>query len=194
MILSRLPNAVSDYISSWGNQLIRSIELNFNNVNNEFNTTYRYTSSGYYGSFYDTTTQTAAVINTAYAMKLNTTVLSNGVLVESNSHIKFVYSGIYNIQFSAQVDSTASPISLIWIWLRKNGVDVADSAGKIHIQGSSAAIIAAWNFVDQFAAGDYVEIMWSTNRTTTRLLHEAASSPVPAIPSVIVTVVQEARV
>lgn len=194
MILYRLPNAVAEYISSWGNQLIRAIELNFSNVKSEFDTTYRYTPNGYYGSFYDTTTQTAAAINTAYAVKLNTTVISNGIIVESNSHVKFAYDGIYNIQFSAQVDSTAAPIALIWFWIRKNGVDIADSAGQIHIQGSSASTIAAWNYVDRFAAGDYVELMWATDKTATRLLYKAASSPVPAIPSVILTVVQEARV
>jgi hypothetical protein len=178
MILYRLPNAVAEYVSSWGNQLIRAIELNFSNVKSEFDTTYRYTSNGYYGSFYDTTTQTAAAINTAYPVTFNTTVINNGVLIESSSHIKFAYDGIYNIQFSAQVDSTASPISLIWFWIRKNGVDVPNSAGQIHIQG----------------AGDYVQLMWATDKTTTRLLYKAASSPVPAIPSVILTVVQEARV
>jgi len=194
MILYRLPNAVVEYATTWGNQLIRAIELNFGNIKSEFDTTYRYTSNGYTGSFYDTTTQTAAVINTAYAVTLNTTVISNGIIVESGSHVKFVHAGIYNIQFSAQVDSTASPISLVWFWLRKNGTDIPDSAGQMHIQGSSADIIASWNYVDQFAAGDYIELMWATDRTSTRLLYRGASSPVPAIPSVILTVVQEARV
>ncbi len=194
MIIYRLPNAVFQYAQDWGLQLIRAIELNFNRVKAEFDTTYLHTPNGYYGSFYDTTTQTAAAINTAYAMKLNTTVISEGISIVSNSRITFSYPGVYNIQFSAQVDSTASPISLIWIWLRKNGTDIVYSASKIHVQGSSASTIAAWNFVESFAAGDYAEIMWSTDATSTRLLAQAASSPVPAIPSVIVTVVQEARV
>jgi hypothetical protein len=195
MILYRLPNAVIEYATSWGNQLIRAIELNFNNVKSEFDTTYRYTSNGYNGSFYDTTIQTIAAINTAYAMTYDTTVLSNGITIESSSHIKFTYSGVYNIQFSAQIDNTASPAAIVWIWLRKNGTsDVAYSATKVHVQGSNAYLVAAWNFVDTFTAGDYVEIMWSSDKTSVRLLSEIASSPVPAIPSVILTVVQEARV
>jgi hypothetical protein len=194
MILYRLPNAVVEYATSWGNQLIRAIELNFGNIKSEFDTTYRYTSNGYNGSFYDTTIQTIAAINTAYAMKYNTTVLSNGITIESGSHIKFTYSGVYNIQFSAQIDNTASPAAIAWIWLRKNGTDVPYSATKIHVQGSNAYLVAAWNFVDSFSAGDYVEIMWASDKTTVRLLAGAASSPIPAIPSVILTVVQEARV
>lgn len=193
MIIYRLPNAIAQYASDWAMQLIRAIELNFNKVKSEFDTTYLHTPNGYYGSFYDTTTQTAAAINTAYAMNLNTTIISEGISIQSNSQITFNNAGIYNIQFSAEIDSTASPVSLIWIWLRKNGTDVAYSASQIHVQGSTASEVAAWNFVESFAAGDYAEIMWATDATTTRLLAKAASSPVPAIPSVIVTVVQEAR-
>lgn len=194
MIIYRLPNAIAQYAADWANQLIRAIELNFNRVKAEFDTTYLHTPNGYYGSFYDTTTQTAAAINTAYAMKLNTTVVSEGVTIVSNSRITFTHAGIYNIQFSAEVDNTASPVAFVYIWLRKNGTDIPYSASKVHVQGSNADLVAAWNFVESFAAGDYAEIMWSTDSTSVRLLAAAASAPVPAIPSVIVTVVQEARV
>jgi hypothetical protein len=75
-----------------------------------------------YGSFYDTTTQTAAVINTAYAMTFNTTDLSYGVTVGSpTSRIYIDRPNVYNVQFSAQVDKTAGGVGLVWIWLRKNG-------------------------------------------------------------------------
>lgn len=194
MIIYRLPNAIAQYAADWANQLIRAIELNFNNVKSEFATTYKYTPTGYCGSFYDTTTQTAAAINTPYAMTMDTTVISNGITVESGSHILFAHDGIYNVQFSAQIDSTASPVALTWIWLRKNGTDVPYSAGRVHVQGSSANLIAAWNYVDRFNAGDYIQVMWATDKTSVRLLATTAASPVPAIPSVIVTVVQEARV
>jgi hypothetical protein len=75
-----------------------------------------------YGSFYDTTTQTAAVINTAYGITFNTTDLSYGVTVGSpTSRIYIDRPNVYNVQFSAQVDKTAGGVGLVWIWLRKNG-------------------------------------------------------------------------
>ena len=74
------------------------------------------------------------------------------------------------------------------IWYRKNGVDVANSATKVSLQGSSAAAVAAWNFVVQMAANDYFELVWSTTDTGCQIVASAASSPVPAIPSVILTV------
>jgi hypothetical protein len=142
-----------------------------------------------YGSFYDTTTQTAAAINTAYAMTFNTTDLSQGVTRGTPTSRIFVdRPNVYNVQFSAQLDKTAGGVALVWVWLRKNGVNVPDSAGQIRIQGNNAEILAAWNYVIQLNAGDYIELMWEVNDTSVILLAEAASAVHPSIPSVILTV------
>jgi hypothetical protein len=142
-----------------------------------------------YGSFYDTTTQTAAAINTAYPMTFNTTDLSFGVTRGSPTSRIFVdRPNVYNIQFSAQLDKTAGGVGLVWIWLRKNGVNVPDSAGQIRIQGNNAETLAAWNYVIQLNAGDYIELMWEVDDTSVQLLAEAATAIHPRIPSVILTV------
>ena len=142
-----------------------------------------------YGSFYDTTTQTAAAINTAYGMTFNTTDLSTGVYVGSpTSRIYVDRSNVYNVQFSTQLDKTAGGVGLVWIWLRKNGVDVPDSAGQIRVQGNNAETLAAWNYVIQLNAGDYIELMWEVDDTSVQLLAEVASAIHPSIPSVILTV------
>lgn len=142
-----------------------------------------------YGSFYDTTTQTAAAINTAYAMTFNTVDLSVGVTRGTpTSRIYVDTLNVYNVQFSAQVDKTAGGVGLVWVWLRKNGVNVPDSAGQIRIQGNNAEILAAWNYVIELNAGDYIELMWEVDDTSVILLAEAASAVHPSVPSVILTV------
>jgi hypothetical protein len=142
-----------------------------------------------YGSFYDTTTQTAAAINTAYAMTFNTTDLSVGVTRGSpTSRIYVDRPNVYNIQFSAQLDKTSGGVGLVWIWLRKNGVNVPNSAGQIRIQGNDAEIIASWNYLTQLNAGDYIELMWEVDDTSVQILYDPASAVHPAIPSVILTV------
>jgi hypothetical protein len=142
-----------------------------------------------YGSFYDTTSQTAAAINTAYAMTFNTTDLSVGVTRGTPTSRIFVdRPNVYNVQFSAQLDKTAGGVGLVWIWLRKNGVNVPDSAGQIRIQGNNAEILAAWNYVIQLNAGDYIELMWEVDDTSVILLAEAASAVHPSVPSIILTV------
>ena len=142
-----------------------------------------------YGSFYDTTTQTAAAINTAYAMTFNTTDLSVGVTIGSpTSRIYVDRPNVYNIQFSAQLDKTAGGVGLIYIWLRKNGVNVPDSTTQVRIQGNNAETVAAWNFLLQMNAGDYFELLWEVDDTSVQILTEAASAVHPAIPSIILTV------
>jgi hypothetical protein len=142
-----------------------------------------------YGSFYDTTSQTAAAINTAYAMTFNTVDLSVGVTRGTpTSRIYVDRPNVYNVQFSAQVDKTSGGTALVWVWLRKNGVNVPDSAGQIRIQGNDSEILAAWNYVIQLNAGDYIELMWEVDDTSVILLAEAASAVHPSVPSVILTV------
>jgi hypothetical protein len=142
-----------------------------------------------YGSFYDTTTQTAAAINTAYAMTFNTVDLSVGVTRGTpTSRIYVDTLNVYNVQFSAQVDKTSGGVGFVWVWLRKNGVNVPDSAGQIRIQGNNAEIIAAWNYIIELNAGDYIELMWEVDDTSVILLADAASAVHPSVPSIILTV------
>jgi len=142
-----------------------------------------------YGSFYDTTTQTAAAINTAYAVTLNTTDLSQGVYIGSpTSRIYVDRPNVYNVQFSAQLDKTSGGVGLVWIWLRKNGVNVPDSAGQVRIQGNDAELVSAWNYLVQLNAGDYIEIMWEVDDTSVQILYDTATAVHPAVPPIILTV------
>jgi len=142
-----------------------------------------------YGAFHSTVSQTAAVINTAYEMTLNATDISFGVYIGSPASRVYVDTeGYYNFQFSAQLEKTTGGVGAVYIWCRVNGVDIPDSATKIRIQGNNAETVAAWNFVLPVKAGDYFELMWSTDDTNCQIFASAASSPVPAIPSLILTV------
>lgn len=142
-----------------------------------------------YGSFYDTTDQTAAVINTAYAFAYNTTDLSFGVTIGSPASRVYVdRANIYNIQFSAQFINTGGGANRVWIWLRKNGTDIAQSATVIRIQGNNTENVAAWNFLLQMNAGDYFELMWEVDNTAVSLHADPASAVHPAVPSIILTV------
>ena len=161
------------------------------------------TPLGYYGAFQDNTIQTATTINTPYAMKFGITDLSNGITIVSDgsnlTRITIANTGIYNIQFSAQFDRTNSGTDAVDIWLRKNGVDVPGSGGRIILTGGAAAseTLAAWNYVLDIVAGDYYQLMWSTPDTHVRLLYEAAQTiPFvhPIIPSTILTVTQQSGI
>ena len=145
----------------------------------------------HYGSFSDTTLQVAASINTAYAMTFNTTDSSNGVSIGSpTSRLVVDNQGVYNVQFSAQLDSLSGGTVNVYIWLRKNGTNVPNTASAIAIQGTAARTVAAWNFIIQLEPTNYVELMWATDSTNARILAASATSVWPAIPSVICTITQ----
>ena len=144
-----------------------------------------------YGQFYDTTTQAPAVINTAYPVTFNTTAYARGTRRgATTSQIFCNNAGIYNFQFSIQFDKTSGGDSLAYIWLRRNGVDIPDSASQIRIKGNNAEIFAAANVYQAMSNGDYVQLMWSADDLDIRMLYEAAAAPHPAVPSVILTVNQ----
>lgn len=145
----------------------------------------------YYGAFYDTTDQTAAAANTAYAITLNTTDFAYGTERGSPTSRIIVYApSAYNIQFSSQFSSTSASAHVVSIWFRINGTDVPNSATNVTMQGSSGKFVAAWNFMVKMKAGDYFELMWATSDTAVSLEATAAAGVVPGVPSTILTVSQ----
>lgn len=142
-----------------------------------------------YGSFYDTTTQTAAAINTAKTITFNTTDLSHGVYLGTpTSRVYVDTEGIYNFQISVQLDSTVATAEEFYVWFRLNGVNVTNSASQVRIQGNNAEVFVALNLFFNLKAGDYVEVMFSVSNLGVQLLASGAVAPHPGIPSIILTV------
>jgi hypothetical protein len=148
------------------------------------------TAFPYFGAFYSTQTQTNSPIDTPRAMTINSTSDNYHVSIQSNSQITFDYSGVYNIQFSAQFEKSTGTPSYVNIWLRENGIDVPWSDTKITLANSSK-IVASWNFVVSVPNTNHIEIIWASSDSNVQILAEPpqiSPYPSPAIPSVILTV------
>lgn len=144
-----------------------------------------------YGYFYDTTTQTAAAINTAYAITLNTTSLARDISIGTpTSRIVVAKTGVYNFHFSLEAEKLSAAAAHVFIWPRVNGTDVTNSGTKFSLAGSSADGVPSWNFLLSLTANDYFELMWSVEDTGIKLEYYAATAVVPAIPSIIMSVTQ----
>lgn len=142
-----------------------------------------------YGTFYSTATQPLVAALTPQAVTYTTTSLSAGVYRGTvTSRLYVDRPGAYNFQFSLQLISRNPATKFIYIWARINGNDVPDSATKITMQGLNDAYVAAWNFVLRMNTGDYFELMWTGSNPNIEILAEVAAPPIPAIPSVIMTV------
>ena len=130
-------------------------------------------------------------------MLFNNTDYSNGVAVDSTDQTKIVLtnSGIYNIQFSAQLLNYTTTEDNVLIWIRKNGSDVAASAGVVEVapkHGTApGATISSWNYFLDMVAGDYFQLVWTSDTGNTVVASYPASTvaPVhPLSPGVILTV------
>jgi hypothetical protein len=192
VVQPRLPAAPNEYDAQFIEQYSNILRLYFNQLDNLTGVLLGETGGRFirfpYGAFHDTTTQTAAATGTAYAVTFNSTDLSNEVTIGSpTSRIVVANAGIYNFQFSLQLDKASGATGHTYIWARVNGVDIAASASEVSVQGTSAENIAAWNFVLSMNATDYFQLMWSVDDTNIQIKAVAAAAPVPAIPSVILT-------
>jgi len=215
-----------------------------------------------YGSFYDTTTQTVGAINVAYVVNMDSTDLSQGVIIQPDNAVftadisgttmtvtavtsgaiipgqtisgtgvtagtrivaygsgsggtgtyvvdlsqvaasttitaaksSCVYvdeGGIYDFQFSLQLDKASGGLAIVNIWARVNHVDVPWSCSRIRIQGNDAEVVAAWNFILQMNKGDHFELCYESDSVDVQIATFAATAVHPDIPSVILTVTND---
>jgi hypothetical protein len=101
--------------------------------------------SRWHGSFYDTADQSNAGATSINKVRLNSTDLSSGVSIVSNSRITIANGGIYNIAFSAQLNKSGGGTAVTEIWLQKNGNNIAiNNLGIIirNINANHMAVIA----------------------------------------------------
>jgi len=154
-------------------------------------------SAKVYGSFYDTTSQTAAA-NVQTAARFNSTDLSNGVTIVNDGFgfptlITVSKTAIYNLQFSAQLAKTGGAKEEIYIWFRKNGINIPDSNTSLTMANNGHYLVAAWNLFLQLNAGENAQIMFmNTNGAISinSLAPPVVVPPIPAIPSIILTVTE----
>lgn len=146
----------------------------------------------YYGEFTKTTSQTPAVINTAYALTFDNTEITKGVSVGTpTSRIVMAQAGLYNIAVSVQITSTNSSQKSIWVWVRKNGTtNLPNSARVASITLNNGYLVVTLNEVVSFLANDYIEVMYASDDVNVSISTAAATAFAPAAPAVILAVTQ----
>lgn len=179
-----LPVAPSEYQVRYQDQFSNVLRLFFSQVANRVN------SPTAHASYFDTTTQPNPVADAVNLFTYNSVVSEQAVTRGVPASKIFVaQTGIYNFQFSAQLDKTGGSASAVYIWPRINGINVPDSATKVVIDGPNNEIVPAWNFVLVMQANDYFELAWQSSDTDVVVPYVAATGNIPAIPSIILTVV-----
>jgi hypothetical protein len=161
-----------------------------------FTNLYNYFISLPYGAFYDTTTQTASA-NTPTAITFNSTSASRNASVGTpTSRIEFTADGLTSVTFSLQLINTSTSKDDVYVWLRKNGVDVDYTASVQTVPekhgGINGATIVTVNFFENYNAGDYLELYWLTVGGTSQIqsIPATVSPAKPASPGAVLTVSQ----
>jgi hypothetical protein len=143
-----------------------------------------------YGQFYNTATQTQTSTNVAVPVAFNTTDISVGVRLRSpsTSEIEVDTEGIYNFQVSMQFDSAGGSNREVWVWFRKNGTDIPNSAMYLTIQSNQSELLQAFNLLVEMKALDYLEVVWEVGNINAEMAAFAPTGVHPAVPSIILTV------
>jgi hypothetical protein len=192
-----LPLGTKEYEQRYQDQFTNILRLYFNQLRNSLNELLGGAGGKYiafpYGAFSSYTSQSTTA-NTATLLTLSNTDFSNAVSLQSGSKITVENAGIYNLQFSVQVQNLDNAPQDMYIWLSQNGTDIVGSTGVLGLParknpGDPSHDIKGWNYFLYMNANDYVQIYWSpTIATFTIPTYAASGTPTkPSTASVVAT-------
>jgi len=132
-------------------------------------------------------------------MPLDSTFINSGVTISGTGSININVAGTYKLIMSLQATMTINSVGQFDFWLRKNGVDVANSKTQVDLLKDQKAVVAMdWmvssNGSDYFeivmagvATGNYNNILFPTIAATTGTAPTGYDSPLA--PALIVNVI-----
>ena len=190
-----LPIPKEGPVKQYLDDLNNILRLFFNLVSNAVNSVFGEQGGRFIeapnAKFFSTTDQTASVVDTAYALQFENTYLGEAISITGTpkTRITPLYSGVYNFELSVELTSSNANSKELSFWVRRSGVDIANT-GRMHVvAGSGGVDDFEYSFTLDLTAGQYVELMWATDDTGITIDYQAAASPRPAVPSTLLTVV-----
>jgi len=149
-----------------------------------------------YGVFQQNVTLTNLTPGTGMAMWFDTAdIHGHGVEVFNDgagnpTKVTMAQAGLYNFQFSAQLNKNGGGGTAIdiYIWARLDGVDVPETNTRVTLQGANLYTVAAWNLMFNVTAGQYFQLMWGSTDSHAEIPYITSPAMGPVIPAVILTV------
>lgn len=192
----RLPPPPAVYDSSYEAQRNRLIELFSNNVYEKGLDVGIYKPAKliyeeHYGEFTKNNSQIPATANTAFALTFTNTEISQGVSIGSPaSRVVIANAGVYTFLVSVQITSTNSSQKAIWVWLRKNGTNIPNSANIASINLNNGYLEMVIEDIISAAANDYFEVMFAADDVNISVSSVPATGFAPAAPAVSLSVIE----
>ena len=143
-----------------------------------------------YGSFSSNTNQKVTGANVTTVLQFDTTEGASQIF-NGSGKITVQATGVYKILYSIQVDTSSGGQQSLYVWLRKNGVNIPRSASYFTLQNNGENI-AASEIIASLLAGDYIEVVFQSadaNMTASYIAPGGvAPNNYPASPSVILDI------
>lgn len=122
-----------------------------------------------YGFVTSVTTQTNPVANAVNLVTYDAIGPNAGISVSGGNSIVVANAGTYTQIFTLITNKTAGGTSVISIWLRKNGTNLVGSSQELPLTNNLSAVFISGNYTLDMAAGDNIQMCWSSADTTTSL-------------------------
>jgi hypothetical protein len=142
--------------------------------------------TGAYASFSSTQTQT---VTGETILTYNTDDIAPVNISRTSTSAVVLYSGTYKVLGSVQIDKTDGGTATVDMYPLVNGIAVANSATKLNVNKSGEDIMTVEWFLD-LSANAQVSLALYSAAAGFRARAIAAAPPVPAIPSIILTIVK----
>ena len=145
----------------------------------------------YYGVFEKTNSQTPTAINTENLITFTGAQISNTISIGAPaSRIVIPQSGLYQFDAQVQLTSGSGSAKNVWVWFKKNGTTIANSARLITLDINNGYSPIALAEIVSLDANDYVEMAFAADSTSLSISTVAATAFAPAAPAVMLEVAQ----
>jgi hypothetical protein len=158
-----------------------------------------------HGCFHKVADVVATEANTAFSFDWFTDVTQHvgdagvTVTVGQPTRLNISTAGNYLVTLEMLVKTTGNAPRDVFLWLSKNGNDIAETGAKVEVrQGSEVTpvyeLISKQWLLHDIAANDYIELRFAVSRIDLMKLEYTAAQTTPyirpAIPSAVITVAQ----
>ena len=147
----------------------------------------------FYGSFLRLADATVSAANTATALQWDTVRIEYGVELDGGnpSRIYCRQSGLYKFAVALQLTSSSASQKNVWIWFRKNGTDIANTATITTLETNNSNNAPSKTLTFSMEKDDYIEVYWAADNTNVTMNFTAATAFSPATAAAFLEVTQE---
>ena len=129
-----------------------------------------------YGFITSVATQPNTVANAINLVTFDTLGPNAGVSIGGGNSIVVANAGTYTQIFTVITNKTSGGTAVVSFWLRKNGIDLVGSSQELPLTNNLSAVFISGNYTLVMAAGDNIQMCWSSADSTTSLTALAAAT------------------